>query len=175
MLNYASVSKPIFGPKKLVYYVKLPFIGHYYSNLIKRSLLKLNSQINFHIDLRFVFVNTYNISSLFPFKDVFTNNMIAKVVYSVGCLQCPANYIGMTSRLLSVRLREHREGLKGTRFSSLAEHTKLTNHSINWNDPKVLQSDSSDINLMYLESLLIAQLKPVLNNRQTSVTLNLFS
>ena len=82
----------------------------------------------------------------------------------------------MTSRLLPVRLREHRESLsKGVRFSSLAEHSKQTNHNINWDEPQVIQSDSSETNLFYLESLLINQLKPVLNNRQTSITLHLFS
>jgi hypothetical protein len=95
------------------------------------------------------------------------------VIYRVPCT-CSSNYIGLTKRQLHVRLREHKS-VTGVRFSSLAEHSVGSNHEIAWDDVEVLASDSDEFNLSYLETLLIAKFKPSLNNRQSSITLNLFS
>jgi hypothetical protein len=71
-------------------------------------------------------------------------------------------------------VNEHKASISGGRFSSVAEHVLQTNHNIAWDDVKVKATDPSEAYLAYLESLLIARLKPVLNNRQSSIKLNLF-
>ena len=47
--------------------------------------------------------------------------------------------------------------------------------NIDWNNIKILASDSKEINLSYSESFLILKQKPSLNKLQTSVKINLFT
>ena len=77
--------------------------------------------------------------------------------------------------LLPARVQEHRDALRGTRYSAVVEHAVQTGHNIDWNNIKILPSDSKEINLFYTESFLILKQKPSLNKMQTSVNINLFT
>jgi hypothetical protein len=107
--SFGGAKLPVFGPKKLTYLVKLPFIGYQSSKKLIIAFRNLNRNINPHISIRFIFVNNYNISSLFPFKDKFPINMMSHVVYELGCETCSGAYIGLTNRLLPSRVKEHKE------------------------------------------------------------------
>ena len=168
------VKTPVFGPQKLVQLVTLPFVDFNICRQATRLLKAINSKINPHIKLKFIFVNNFKISSLFPFKDRFPISMRSHVVYELDCITCSAAYIGLTNRLLPSRVKEHRASLTKGTFSSVAEHVKQTNHIIAWDSVKILASDPIEINLSYLESLLIKSNRPILNNKQSSIKLNLF-
>jgi hypothetical protein len=165
---------PVFGPSKMKHVIKLPFISYKHSKIIVRLFKRINSVVNPHIELKFIFINNFTIGSLFPFKDRYPIQMLSHVVYELTCVTCSATYIGLTNRLLHSRVSEHRASVSGGRFSSVADHVLQTNHDIAWDDVKVKATDSVESNLPYLESLLISKLKPVLNNRQSSIKLHLF-
>ena len=101
--------------------------------------------------------------------------MKSHVVCRLDCLNCSAGYIGVTTRLLTARVQEHRDALKGVRSSAVADHSLRKGHDVDWSNVKILASDSNEQNLFYLERLLILKHWPTLNKMQTSVNINLFT
>ena len=101
--------------------------------------------------------------------------MKSHVVYGLNCMDCTTSYIGVTNRVLPARVQEHHDALRGARYSAVAEHAVQTGHNIDWNNVKILASDSKEINLFYSESLLSLKQKPSLNKMQTSGNINLFT
>jgi hypothetical protein len=164
-----------FGPTKQKVYISLPYIGHVYCKKVKRLLHDVIAKNKCLVDLKIVFVNKYNIGSLFKFKDKLSRDLTSHVVYGLRCMDCQAEYFGCTTRLLPVRVQEHKHALKGVRTSALADHMFQTGHNIDWDGVKILARNSNELNLFYTESLLITRFKPVLNKMQTSVNLNLFN
>ena len=77
------------------------------------------------------------------------------VVYGLNRMDCTASYVGVTTRVLPAMVQEHRDALRGARYSAVAIHTVQTGYNIDWNSIKTLASDSKEINLFYVESLLI--------------------
>ena len=101
--------------------------------------------------------------------------MKSHVVYGLNCMDCTASYIGDTTRVLPARLQEHCDALSGARYSAVAEHAIQSSHNVDWNNVKILASDSKEINLFYSECSLIFKQKPSLNKMQTSVNTNIFT
>jgi hypothetical protein len=164
-----------YGPHKPRVFVTLPFIGQLSCNKVKRLIKSVIVKNKCIVDLKFVFVNKFAISSLFKFKDSLPLNMKSHVVYGLKCMDCAADYIGVTTRVLPARVQEHRDALRGIRSSAVADHALQTRHNVDWNNVKIFATDSNEINLFYFESLLILKHKPVLNKMHTSVNLNLFT
>ena len=60
--------------------------------------------------------------------------------YKINCSDCHASYIGETSRNLATRLTEHKRATrKGDVNNYIAEHHRLTNHTIDWDSAQCLQ------------------------------------
>ena len=60
-------------------------------------------------------------------------------VYKINCSDCHAPYIGETSRNLTTRLTEHKRATrKGDVNNHIAEHHRLTNHTIDWDSAQCL-------------------------------------
>ena len=60
-------------------------------------------------------------------------------VYKINCSDCHASYIGETSRNLTTRLTEHKRATrKGDVNNHIAEHHRLTNHTIDWDSAQCL-------------------------------------
>ena len=163
-----------YSPHKPVIYVIFPFIGQLSCNKVKRLIRNIVFKNKCIFDLKFVFVNNFTIDSLFKVKDCLSLDMKSHVVYRLDCVNCSAEYIGVTTRLLPARVQEHRDALKGMRSSAVADHSPRTGHDVDWFNVKILASDSNEQNLFYLESLLILNW-PTLNKMQTSVNINLFT
>lgn len=89
------------------------------------------------------------------------------VVYKVECLSCKAQYIGMTTRWLHIRIREHM-----TRESSpVKQHAVRCNSQ--WAVTVMATAGGSVANLQMTEALLIRQHNPSLNNRFEIASLKL--
>ena len=73
-------------------------------------------------------------------------------VSGLNCMNYTASYIGVTTYALSARVQEHSDAHKGVWYSAVAEHAVQTDHNIDWNNVKILASDSKEINLFYAES-----------------------
>ena len=82
-------------------------------------------------------------SLLTKVKDPLPTEKQANVMYEVPCT-CGKVYIGKTKRYIETRLMKHKEAcIRGqTDKLSIAEHTRMEDHPINWNDTKILHHAS---------------------------------
>ena len=64
-------------------------------------------------------------------------------VYSIPCNDCDNEYIGQTKRQFGTRLKEHQKAvfLCKKENSALSEHTCLTNHTIGWDNSKIITTN----------------------------------
>ena len=81
-----------------------------------------------------------NIIKLGKDKSERCNN--ANVVYQINCKDCNASYVGQASRRLNVRTKEHAKKYSNKdENSGLFLHTKENNHSIDFNNIKILDTE----------------------------------
>jgi len=67
----------------------------------------------------------------------------SNIVYKIHCNNCDASYVGQTKRQLKTRTKEHFNNIKldKSRHSVITQHILEFNHSFNWNDIKILDSE----------------------------------
>ena len=75
----------------------------------------------------------------------------SNVVYRVKCEDCSAFYVGMTTRRLRQRLKEH----ACQPSSALYRHMSETDHRVLFDKPDILATDSCKTKLLIKESLKI--------------------
>ena len=160
-------------PKQKIYF-SLPYYG-YNSFQIRRDLSKLFNEVYPQISPRFVFVNSFSIGSLFRFKDRIPKTLRSNVVYKFECSCCNAGYIGSSVRNLGIRTSEHkglsyRTGLPLSKppFSEIREHSLNLGHNFNLENFEILMNVNDRTSLRIAESLFIHDLKPSLNNYDSS-------
>ena len=74
-------------------------------------------------------------------------------VYKIDCSDCHASYIGETGRNLTTRLTEHKRATrKGDVNNHIAEHHRLTNHTIDWDSAQCLTYSTNYFQRLALES-----------------------
>ena len=79
-------------------------------------------------------------------------------VYHIKCADCPATYTGETGQPLRERLKQHK------RVSSVVGvHMRSTEHSIDWDNTKVLDRESNWTKRGVKEAINIRRHKPTLN------------
>ena len=88
-------------------------------------------------------------------------------VYKINCSDCHASYIGETSRNLTNRLTEHKRATrKGDVNNHIAEHHRLTNHTIDWDSAQCLTYSTNYFQRLTLESWFTNLEQTPLNRRQ---------
>jgi hypothetical protein len=90
------------------------------------------------------------------------------VVYKINCEECSSTYIGQTKRRLKDRVKEHKDVnsvVAGVGVSGVADHVLNTLHQIDWNNIKVLDSDSHRLSREIKESIYINKYNPDLNRK----------
>ena len=122
--------------------------------------------------LRIVFKPVNKLTSLCKLKDKVSTINQSKVVYQIGCKDCPEFYVGMTMRRLKQRMDEHATDEN----SALYKHSQTTGHNINFQEPKVLCTDTLKSKLLIKETLKIRELSASksLNGNQGSFELKLW-
>ena len=114
-------------------------------------------------------------------KDVILVDILSNIIYKFQCSSCNAIYVGKTDRNFYVRKNEH----QGTSYrtdcnitigprSAVMEHLLSHNHTADHANFSVLYKCNKSIGTSIIESLLISNLKPYLNNG-TSIALNIFT
>ena len=77
-----------------------------------------------------------NLGHIFPKpKDPITNEQLTDSFYSIPCNGCYHKYIGQTKRHFGTRLKEHQRAV-----SFCKKHTCLINHTIGWDNSKIITS-----------------------------------
>ena len=157
-----------------VTYLKLPFYGHLSYKLRKNLDLFLKPHFP-GIDFKFIFVNPFTIKSFFRTKDKIPSELTPNIVYQYTCSTCKSGYIGKTTRILAIRIAEHkgvshRSGLKITHpsHSPIRNHCIESGHEFLNENFKILLKANHAGDTKIFESLLIHQLKPQLNYQTTS-------
>ena len=73
-------------------------------------------------------------------KDPVTKEQGTDAIYSIPCNNCDNEYIGQTKRQFGTRLKEHQKAVFFCKkeSSAFSEHTCLTNHTIGWDNSKII-------------------------------------
>ena len=76
-------------------------------------------------------------------KDPVSKEQKSDAIYSIPCNDCNQEYIGQTKRQFGTRLKEHQKAVALSRKdnSALSEHTCQTNHTIAWNNSKIITTN----------------------------------
>ena len=102
----------------------------------------------------------HTLSSLFrkP-KDAINFEQKCALVYQISCGDCNAVYEGETERSVRTRKQEHVDAVKtfSTKKSVLSQHVMDFDHRINWDNVKILKSESHAYRRRVAESSLINQ------------------
>ena len=93
----------------------------------------------------------------------------------IRCRDCSIKYIGKTNRKLVTQVCEHKAALKGKGFSCIAKHVFATGHEVDWENASIIGTAKTDLQLVYRETFLIKEFKPILNSNSTSINLNVFN
>ena len=107
-----------------------------------------------HVQIRLVFKAAQKLSCLCRLKSRLNHLSRSCVVYKVCCKDCDAFYVGKTKRRLRQRLEEH--SMQDS--SSLFKHSVNFSHSIDYDNPDILTTDSSDYRLSIKEAIKIQEL-----------------
>ena len=121
---------------------------------MKRQLTRIYSIVAPWISLKVVFQPVKKLSMLSKLKDPVPLLDCCNVVYKVSCEECSSFYVGMTTRRLRQRLKEH----ASQSSSALYRHMSETGHKINFDKPDILTKDSCKSKLLIKESLKIKDL-----------------
>jgi len=76
-----------------------------------------------------------------------TNELLtnSNVVYKISCHDCNASYVGQTKRQVKTRIKEHKNNSKllSSKPSVITEHILEYSHSFNWDNIKILDTESN--------------------------------
>ena len=153
----------------------------YFENSSGQFAKKLNVLIKrkFDVDIS-VYYTTFKTGSYFQLKYSIPLSLMSNVVYKFNCL-CDADLldIGMTTRHLSVRVREH---LHSKVRSAVGKHIDnchvCKEKPVSVNDFKIMRTCSTEYNTKIQEALLTKKCNPKLNSQLnangSSFLLNVF-
>lgn len=163
---------------KLDFYHILPYYNENTADSVEQ-LTKFLSQAYPHINFKFCLKNTFNIASLFRFKDKLPQSVLSSVIYKFQCRGCNASYVGSTRQKFKSRIDQHlgissRTGrhLGSAMNSAPRSHAEDHNHPFNRSDFTVIDS-TSNIDLLTLETLHIYKTKPSLNTMQAAIPIRI--
>ena len=143
----------------------LPFVHRKAEDLGRR--LKRLVESNFElVKMNVAFKTSKTIGEMFSFKDKVTNILEKSlVVYKIKCKQCKAEYIGITERILGIRVKEHKKNT----LSSVKKH-ELDNpgHQMDYENVEVIDNANNDFKLRMKELLHILKSEPELNKQLNS-------
>ena len=165
-------------PTSPKFFISLPYFGPY-SERMKIELHKLLNKYFIDISPRLIFlVNKFTIVSFFKYKDTLPLMSRSSVIYKYVRSQCEAEYVGVASRALHMRVAEHKGRsfrtniLANPSHSSIRAHCEGTcNTPVSSSGFTILDSAPDFVSLHILESLHIFKLNPSINDTNSSFLL----
>ena len=162
---------------KLKLYASIPYI---HNNKFGQNLSKIIISHFPALDLKLIPKKPLKLGTLFHYKDRLPLLMQSHVAYLFTCPKCKVGtYLGATKRMLKVRIDSHlgishRTGcsLNKKEFSNIRDHCKECRTNFNYDCFKIMDRAPDDSSLFVLESLLIKQYVPNLNNHCSSTVLH---
>ena len=125
--------------------VQLQHIEQHNSNILN-VLLRILCSYNFKVALTKTFfdIKSYFCKTCyFCKKDPVPKEQKSDAMYSIPCNDCNQEYIGQTKRQFGTRLKEHQKAVSLSKMdnSYLSEHTCQTNHTIAWDNSKIITTN----------------------------------
>jgi hypothetical protein len=143
-------------------FLKLPYVSRRCEDFVFRLKGTVNDYYP-QVDFNVAFQSPMTIGKMLPFKDNIKNiQERSLVVYSLKCDTCGAEYIGKTERILCHRIKVHMNNSS----SALKQHLETnTDHHIDFENVKILDSAENDTKLRIKELLHILSRGPELNKQ----------
>jgi hypothetical protein len=169
--NQLAQVKPPVSERKI-------FFGVNYSGLkseIFMSKLKklFCKQYNENMRMITYFKSSSNLASIFKHTYKFPGEHTNPGVYQISCHDCDRKYVGETFRSIKIRAKEHFSYIGKTGGSAISQHVEQTAHRVNFEETRMVYSQSNLIKRKIAEALIIKDTKTVENN-MTSVPLLVF-
>ncbi|KYN39275.1 hypothetical protein ALC56_06352 [Trachymyrmex septentrionalis] len=100
-------------------------------------------------------------------KDKIKKDELSNVVYQINCKDCDYSHVGQTKRKLKTRLKEHINDLKkpANSHSVISNHRFDTDHVMDWDNAKILDSERSHYKRLVSEMIYIKMQKNGLNKQ----------
>jgi len=98
-------------------------------------------------------------------KDYTEHSHKNNVVYKVNCKNCDASYVGQTKRQIRTRIKEHHNNIKAdkSKHSVITEHILNFDHNFDWDNIKILDTESNYNKRLVSEMLHIKEQKNGIN------------
>ncbi|XP_039312235.1 uncharacterized protein LOC120359297 [Solenopsis invicta] len=127
--NLIDVSDSIVERKKYLVFPYLKDVSEKISTSLNKDIIRLGFRCLNKLDK---FIKAH--------KDKNIKTECNNVVYKLNCNDCNASYVGQTKRKLKTRIKEHVNNIKfeTAKISVISEHRLQQNHSINWENVKIL-------------------------------------
>jgi len=126
------------GEKKEIKFFVLPYIH----NITERAATIIRDTTNFRVGFRCcnkldTFVKTH--------KDATEIMSKTNIVYKIYCKDCDVSYVGQTKRQIGTRIKEHKNNIKldETRHSVITDHIENHKHTFDWNNVRIMDSESN--------------------------------
>lgn len=141
-------------------YVSVPYISGLFEK-IKTTFRQYNIQVVGKGD------NTLQQKLFTKLKDQIPKHLQSGLIYEVKC-SCNDVYIGQTIQRLHKRLEGHQYNIrtKNAKHSALCEHIIETNHTVNWDDVRILCKEPKKHNRDVMEMIAIKTTTNVINKQQ---------
>ena len=104
-------------------------------------------------------------------KDPVVKEQRTDAIYSTPCIDCDYECIGQIKRQFGTRLKEHQKAVFFCKKenSALSEHICLTNHTIGWNNSKIINTNRRCHQRLCLEAWHIKSAHAPLNRDDDSL------
>ena len=124
------------------------------SEKLQKQLRRLLGRVAPWIKLCVVFKPVCKLQQLSKLKSLFPLLSNSGVVYKINCSECDTFYVGMTTRQIRQRMKEHSEDSK----SAVIRHSMGCKHKIDFESPEILARDTFKSRLYVKEALKINEL-----------------
>ena len=180
-LDKILAPKPVVStvPKKDLL-IDLPYLGTLSLQIRTRINRIMKSKLPY-CNVRFVFETKCKISNFFTFKVKTPLFLPSGIVYKFQCGSCNATYYGKTKLHFKVKICEHLgisaltgKIVKSDDDSAIKEHLLFCNHTLDFEDLSILETNNNYFKVTLMEGLLINRKHPPLNKNIQSLPLELF-
>ena len=150
-MNANNIACDVYGPAKKNVFLSLPYCGQN-SDKLGRQMNRMLAKVAPWVKLNIVFKPTVRLNILSKLKSVIPILNHSNVVYKINCQVCKEFHIGLTTRRLHKRMKEHMK----RKYCAVYKHSE-TGHHIDCEHPEIIGSDKMKIRLQIKETLQISQ------------------
>jgi len=117
------------------------FVLPYVRNITERAATIIRDTTNFRIGFRCCNKLDNIVKAHKDAEIMFKTN----IVYKIQCNECDVSYVGQTKRQIRTRIKEHKNNIKldETRHSVIIDHIVNHKHTFDWNDVRIMDSESN--------------------------------